>query len=101
MSNVIRLDFRAPRGDGVRLVFDILYEYGAAAGYRVLLIRDDTEPHGATYKVVVGDVRDVEVDVVAIEPYTVDGRFDANLIGAAIVRTLEVIGRRPAEPDAA
>src|SRR4051794_33228707 len=97
MSNVIRPDFGSKRnsepssGDGQ--VVEALCIYGEEAGYRVGLVQDDSEPEGPVLRVFVGLAAGNDVEAVAVLPPTPEGRVDADAIGLAILRTLEIIAR--------
>jgi hypothetical protein len=97
MSNVVRPDFGCKRdsepssGDGQ--VVEALCIYGEEAGYRVGLVQDDSEPEGPVLRVFVGLTAGNDVEAVAVLPPTPEGRADADAIGLAILRTLEIIAR--------
>lgn len=105
MSNVIRPDFGSKRdsesssSDGQ--VVEALCIYGEEAGYRVGLVQDDSEPEGPVLRVFVGLIAANDVEAVAVLPPTPEGRVDADAIGLAILRTLEIVGRDPEDAGAA
>lgn len=94
MDNVIRPTFgrkapepRAhPREDEHELRL-----LGQAGGFRVGLIEDETGPEGPSFKVVVGPCPGDTVEAVAVTPATQAGRIDAEMVGMAVLRTLELV----------
>ncbi|AWN44798.1 hypothetical protein U8607_15330 [Methylobacterium durans] len=97
MSNVIRPDFgktrRAEAPPDTRRAAEAICLYGEEAGYRVGLVADESEPQGPVLTVFVGALGSDEVEAVAVTPATPEGRTDADAIGLAILRTLEIVGR--------
>jgi hypothetical protein len=95
MSNIISHDFgRSRREDpskGERHEVKAVCIYGEEAGYRVGLVEDAGGPEGLVLKVFVGEIGSDEVEAVAVVPSTQAGRIDADAIGAAICRTLEIV----------
>ncbi|WP_336491017.1 hypothetical protein [Methylobacterium nigriterrae] len=67
--------------------------YGEEAGLSGGLVQDDHGPEGSLLRVFVGAVDSDEVEAVAVTPATPEGRIDADAIGMAILRTLEILGR--------
>jgi hypothetical protein len=106
MSNVIRPDFgktrRAEAPPDTRRAAEAICLYGEEAGYRVGLVADESEPQGPVLTVFVGALGSDEVEAVAVTPATPEGRADADAIGLAILRALEIVGRgrdpEPGEP---
>ena len=97
MRNVIRPHFGSKRNDEPSRddgqVIEALCIYGEEAGYRVGLVQDDGEPEGPVLQVFVGRLDSTNVEAVAILPTTPEGRVDADAIGLAILRTLEIVAR--------
>ena len=96
MSNVIRPTFGGVRRDEPQpedlQVMDVICIYGEEAGYRVGLVQDDSGPEGLVFRVFVGEIESDEVEAVAVLAPTPQGRIDADAIGMAILRTLDIIG---------
>jgi hypothetical protein len=98
MSNIIRPVFGAPKPNAGPSMDAPVVEYtpvrifGPAAGYTVALIGDDDQKLGPVFKVVVGPSAGNKVEAVAILPATPEGEADADVVGMAILRTLELIG---------
>ena len=105
MSNIIRPDFGSKRHDEPSRddgqMIEALCLYGEAAGYRVGLVQDESGPEGSVFRVFVGILDSNDVEAVAILPSTSEGRTDADAIGLAILRTLEIVGRGPEDTGAA
>ncbi|GJE30738.1 hypothetical protein LDDCCGHA_0907 [Methylobacterium oxalidis] len=103
MSNVIRPEFgkarRAEAQPDTRRAAEALCLYGEEAGYRVGLVADESEPQGPVFTVFVGALGSDEVEAVAVTPATPEGRVDADAIGLAVLRALEIVGRG-SEPGA-
>ncbi|TXN22446.1 hypothetical protein [Methylobacterium sp. WL9] len=105
MSNVIRPTFGArPKPEDVPPTIASVTELravrhlGQAAGYDVAMVRDEDTKQGPVSNVVVGLEAGSDVDVVAILPGTQEGEADAEVVGMAILRTLELLettGRGP------
>ncbi|WP_336486618.1 hypothetical protein [Methylobacterium nigriterrae] len=97
MSNVIHPNFgsrgREEHQAETVQVIEAVSLYGEEAGYRVGLVQDDSGPEGSVLRVFVGEVDSDEVEAVALTPATPEGRIDADAIGMAILRTLEILGR--------
>lgn len=101
MSNVIHPTFGArpkPAAAPPVAKHRALRIFGQAAGYTVALIPDENAQQGAVLKVVVGPSIGGAVEAVAILPATPEGDADAEVVGMAILRTLEMTeatGRGP------
>ena len=97
MSNIIRPEFGRRHRDEPQAETEQVTEavclYGEEAGYRVGLVQDDSGPEGPVLKLFVGEAGSDEVEAVAVTPATPEGRIDADAIGIAILRTLEIVGR--------
>ena len=94
MSNVIRPDFGRPAVSEAKPAADEyrpLRTYGTAFGHVVALIRADAGPEGLALQVVVGPEAGNTVETVAVLPDTNEGETDAERIGLAILRTLEIL----------
>lgn len=98
ISNVIRPTFGArPKPDNapptVASVTELraLRHFGQAAGYEVTLVQDEDTRLGPVFKVVVGPSDGRVVEAVAILPATPEGDADAEVVGMAILRTLELM----------
>ncbi|KMO42963.1 hypothetical protein VQ03_09610 [Methylobacterium tarhaniae] len=108
MDNVIRPDFQRAaktRGDhprkartGARVQY--VKSYGEVGHHAVSLVRDRSAPEGDVYKVVI-DTLGGQMGPVGVEPATPDGMFDADLVGMAVIRTLELLARRSGDFDVA
>jgi hypothetical protein len=115
MDNVIRPTFgsRAPRsgssagsgpgsnpdsGPGARAEPPVPVEsrplrlLGQAGGYQVGLIEDADGPEGPVLKVVLGHASGAVVEAVAVMPPTPEGAVDAEMVGLAVLRALEIVG---------
>ena len=68
---------------------------GAGAGHRVGLIRDPSAAEGDVVRVVVGPEDAPVVETVALLPATADAEAEAERIGFAILRALEVVEGAP------
>ncbi|SFL71225.1 hypothetical protein [Methylobacterium pseudosasicola] len=96
-DNVIRPTFGAPRVAPApeRTEPDPeqppLRLFGAAAGHRVGLIRDPAAQEGDVFRIVVGPEDEEAVETVALLPATTDAEGEAERIGFAILRALEVV----------
>lgn len=99
MDNVIRPTFgsRSPRSnarsgppapDAVRT----LRLLGHAGGYRVGLVEDAEATEGPVLRVVLGAEAGDVVEAVAVMPATSEGAVDAEMVGMAVLRTLEIVG---------
>lgn len=64
---------------------------GTGAGHRVGLIRDPAAQEGAVFRIVVGPEDEPEVETVALLPATPDAEAEAERIGFAVLRALEVV----------
>lgn len=64
---------------------------GTGAGHRVGLIRDPSAEEGDVVRVVVGPEDAPAVETVALLPATADAEAEAERIGFAILRALEVV----------
>jgi hypothetical protein len=99
MDNVIRPTFgsRAPR-TGTRSEppgppeSPPLRLLGRAGGYRVGLIADADGPEGPVLRVVLGAESGDAVEAVAVMPPTPEGAVDAEMVGMAVLRALEIVG---------
>ncbi|TNC08934.1 hypothetical protein FF100_28175 [Methylobacterium terricola] len=111
MDTVIRPDFqraakvrakargnetRAPRAIGTA---QYVKTYGEVGLHAVSLVRDRSGSRDV-YQVVI-DGPGGQVGPVGVEPATADGMFDADRIGLAVVRTLELVAGRPEDFDVA
>lgn len=105
MDNVIRPTFgsRGPRsgsGPGTRpeppapAETHPLRLLGHAGGYRVGLVEDADGPEGPVLRVVLGPESGDAVEAVAVMPRTPEGAVDAEMVGMAVLRTLEIVGER-------
>ena len=65
--------------------------FGTAAGHRVGLIRDASAPEGDMFRVVVGPEDELAVETVALLPADTDAEVEAERIGFAVLRALEVV----------
>jgi hypothetical protein len=68
---------------------------GTGAGHRVGLIRDPSAAEGDVVRVVVGPEDAPVVETVALLPATADAEAEAERIGFAILRALEVVEGAP------
>ncbi|MFB0488086.1 hypothetical protein ABIE45_000672 [Methylobacterium sp. OAE515] len=68
---------------------------GTGAGHRVGLIRDPSAAEGDVVRVVVGPEDAPAVETVALLPATADAEAEAERIGFAILRALEVVEGAP------
>ncbi len=112
MDNVIRPDFQratrardeapgdVPRAGRTGSLAQYVRCYGEIGTHAVSLVRDRASPKGDVYQVVI-DTPDGQIGPVGVEPATPDGMFDADRIGLAVVRTLELLARRPGDFDVA
>ena len=95
MTNVIRPTFGRPpqpeAGAADETALEPLRIYGEAAGHVVALVADPGSPAGAVLKVVVGPLVGDRVEAVAVLPRTEAGEIDAERIGMAVLRTLEML----------
>jgi hypothetical protein len=97
MDNVIRPNFgrKAPVSQPpAREDEHALRMLGQAGAYLVGLIEDETGPEGPTFKVVVGPNPGDTVEAVAVMPATAAGRVDAEMVGLAVLRTLELVAEQ-------
>ncbi|MCJ2118345.1 hypothetical protein MKK65_17505 [Methylobacterium sp. J-001] len=96
-DNVIRPTFGTPRNAAPPERTDPDAElpplrlFGAAAGHRVGLIRDTAAQEGDVFRIVVGPEDEQAVETVALLPAGADTEGEAERIGFAILRALEVI----------
>ncbi|MCJ2125328.1 hypothetical protein [Methylobacterium sp. J-077] len=65
--------------------------FGAAAGHRVGLIRDPAAQEGDVFRIVIGPEDEEAVETVALLPAGPDAEAEAERIGFAILRALEVV----------
>lgn len=102
MDNVIRPTFgsRAPhpgtRSGPPAPIAHPLRLLGHAAGYHVGLIEEAEGPEGPVLRVVVGPEAGDAVEAVAVMPRTPEGAVDAEMVGMAVLRALEIVGEGPA-----
>ncbi|MCJ2140209.1 hypothetical protein [Methylobacterium sp. E-066] len=96
-DNVIRPTFGAPRNAAPvhRTEPDSepppMRLFGAAAGHRVGLIRDPAAQEGDVFRIVIGPEDEQAVETVALLPAGADAEGEAERIGFAILRALEVV----------
>jgi hypothetical protein len=64
---------------------------GTGAGHRVGLVRDPSAEEGAVIRVVIGPEDEAAVETVALLPATADADAEAERVGFAILRALEVV----------
>lgn len=64
---------------------------GIGAGHRVGMIRDPAAQEGEVFRVVVGPEDELGVETVALLPATGDAEAEAERIGFAVLRALEVV----------
>ncbi|MCJ2135336.1 hypothetical protein MKK69_14960 [Methylobacterium sp. J-026] len=69
--------------------------FGTGAGHRVGLIRDRAAAEGDVFRIVVGPEDAPFVETVALLPATAEAEAEAERIGFAILRTLEVVEGAP------
>ncbi|WP_430911057.1 hypothetical protein [Methylobacterium sp. sgz302541] len=65
--------------------------FGEAAGHVVAIAAHDDPVQGAVLKVAVGKAAFRELETVAVLPATAEGMADAETVGMAILRTLEIV----------
>ncbi|MCJ2066253.1 hypothetical protein MKK63_26675 [Methylobacterium sp. J-088] len=94
-DNVIRPAFGAPRRPAPagpeEVVPPFLRVLGTGAGHRVGLIRDPAAQEGEVFRIVVGPEDEPEVETVALLPASADAEAEAERIGFAVLRALEVV----------
>jgi len=90
-DNVIRPAFGTPRRPAPEVAQAPLRVLGTGAGHRVGLIRDSEAEEGDVFRIVVGPEDEPGVETVALLPATADAEAEAERIGFAILRTLEVV----------
>ncbi|MDP4006432.1 hypothetical protein [Methylobacterium sp. NEAU K] len=96
-DNIIRPAFGASRTGPPRAPTDPaparppLRLLGTAAGHRVGLIRDPSAAEGDVFRVVVGPEDEEAVETVALLPAGAEAEAEAERIGFAILRALEVV----------
>ncbi|MCJ2060912.1 hypothetical protein MKL09_30870 [Methylobacterium sp. J-048] len=103
-DNVIRPTFGAPRNTAPLTRTEAertgpdpdpnqppLRLFGAAAGHRVGLIRDPAAQEGDVFRIVIGPENEQAVETVALLPAGADAEGEAERIGFAILRALEVV----------
>lgn len=94
-DNIIRPAFGAPRrpAPAELEVADqpFLRVLGTGAGHRVGLIRDPAAQEGDVFRIVVGPEDEPEVETVALLPATADAEAEAERIGFAVLRALQVV----------
>ncbi|OAS27204.1 hypothetical protein [Methylobacterium platani] len=108
MDNVIRPDFqRAAKARGgerkascTAPAAQYVKTYGEVGHHAVSLVRDRSSPQGDVYKVMI-DTPGGQIGPVGVEPATADGMFDVDLVGVAVVRTLELMAQRSGDFDVA
>ncbi len=69
----------------------VLRLLGHAGGYRVGLVEDADAPEGPVLRVVLGPEAGEVVEAVAVMPATPEGAVDAEMVGMAVLRTLEIV----------
>lgn len=67
--------------------------YGEAQGFQVGLVVCPINPHGATLKVVVGAPDTADIVTVAVVADAPEAEAEADRIGGAVLRALQVAGR--------
>ena len=92
-DNVIRPAFGAPRRPAPEADQAPLRILGTGAGHRVGLIRDSEAEEGDVVRIVVGLENELGVETVALLPAGAEA--EAERIGFAILRTLEVVEGAP------
>ncbi|MGF3027039.1 hypothetical protein ACQVP2_30005 [Methylobacterium aquaticum] len=108
MDNVIRPDFqraakatagetKAPRAAGP---VQYVKTYGEVGPHAVSLVRARSGPQRGVYQVVI-DTPHGQIGPVGVEPATKDGMFDADRVGMAVIRTLELLAERSGDFDVA
>ncbi|SDN29707.1 hypothetical protein SAMN05216360_107107 [Methylobacterium phyllostachyos] len=90
-DNVIRPAFGTPRRPTPEAPRAPLRVLGTGAGHRVGLIRDPEAKEGDVFRIVVGPEDEPGVETVALLPATADAEAEAERIGFAILRTLEMV----------
>ncbi|UHC18204.1 hypothetical protein LRS73_10360 [Methylobacterium currus] len=108
MDNVIRPDFqraaKARNGDArkprAQTPMQYIKTYGEVGTHAVSLVRTRSGLRGDIYQVVI-DTPAGQVGPVGVEPATDDGMFDADRVGMAVIRTLELLARRSGDFDVA
>ncbi|MCJ2020495.1 MULTISPECIES: hypothetical protein [unclassified Methylobacterium] len=94
-DNVIRPAFGAPRRPAPAGPEEagqpFLRVLGTGAGHRVGLIRDPAAQEGEVFRIVVGPEDEPEVETVALLPASADAEAEAERIGFAVLRALEVV----------
>lgn len=105
MDNVIRPDFRRASKAGcsehrASRAARYVKTYGEVGPYAVSLVRDSSGAQGDVYQVVI-DAPGGLIGPVGVEPATADGMFDADRIGMAVMRTLELLAGCPGDFDVA
>ncbi|TXM93103.1 hypothetical protein FV222_22660 [Methylobacterium sp. WL103] len=95
MTNVIRPTFGRPPQPDAEVPEEIALEplriYGEAAGHVVALVADPGSQAGEVLKVVVGPLVGDRLEAVAVLPRTEAGEIDAERVGMAVLRTLELL----------
>lgn len=116
MDNVIRPDFQRATRAGAKTqstkaqgtmtrasraasTAQYVKMYGEVGLHAVSLVRDRSGSRDV-YQVVI-DGPGGQVGPVGVEPATADGMFDADRIGMAVLRTLELVAGRPGDFDVA
>lgn len=96
-DNVIRPAFGVPRPGAPAARAEresaqpSLRVFGTGAGHRVGLVRDPSAEEGDVIRVVIGPEDEPVVETVALLPATADAEAEAERIGFAILRALEVV----------
>lgn len=97
-DNIIRPDFGVPRAAAPEDPAEPseagqapLRVFGTGAGHRVGLIRDPSAPEGDVFRIVVGPEDERVVETVALLPAGAEAEAEAERIGYAILRALEVV----------
>ncbi|GJD60353.1 hypothetical protein [Methylobacterium frigidaeris] len=108
MDNIIRPDFQRAakaragetRKPGASSPVQYVKTYGEVGSHAVSLVRTRSGLGGDVYQVVI-DMPGGQVGPVGVEPATKDGMFDADRVGIAVLRTLELLALRSGDFDVA
>ncbi|MGX7705923.1 hypothetical protein [Methylobacterium sp. Gmos1] len=108
MDNVIRPDFqraaKARTGEGktsaASAPVQYVKTYGEVGAHAVSLVRTRSALRGDVYQVVI-EAPGGQIGPVGVEPATEDGMFDADRVGMAVTRTLELLALRSGDFDVA
>lgn len=88
---------RTARADGP---VQVVKTYGEVGRHAVSLVRARSGPQSGVYQVVI-DTPQGQIGPVGVEPATEDGKFDADRVGMAVMRTLELLAGCPGDFDVA